>query len=298
MRKEPKRQRRARRHRCRMHALDRARRLEARARDRRARRTLQRWSRRTDPAAWIYAPSWLCLAPRSQSKRKRSRHAETARFVDELRRSFEAGQPQVCIDFSRLERVVSDGMLLFFSELCSLVATYPNQRLRCIPSCDDTVNQVLEHLGVYRMLGYNSGVTPSREDVISWKTESSEIVDAERSGELIESYDYLVGERSKSMFRATSEAITNAVNHAYDYPQRSTENPAHQRPRRWWMFCREDSDTLTIAVCDRGMGIPVSLPAKFTREHWWRLVSKFSRDKRHRDASFIRAAAEMTRTNG
>ena len=210
MRKKSKRQKRAERHRCRMHALDRARRLEARARDRRSRRASQGWNKRTDPAARICAPSWLCLAPRSQSKRKSSYHAETARFVDELRRKFEACPPQVCIDFSKLTRVVSDGMLLFFSELCSLAATYPNQRLRCIPSKDDTVNQVLEHLGVYRMLGYDSGVIPSREDVISWKIETSEVVDAEKSGKLIESYDYLVGERSKSMFRDTSaETMAN-----------------------------------------------------------------------------------------
>lgn len=294
--KGPKRKRRAHRHRYRMHALDRARRLEARARDRQTRRALRPWNKQTDLAVRICAPSWLCLSPRSQRKRKSSHHTETARFVDELRRSFEACSSQVCIDFSQLTRVVSDGMRLFFSELCSLVSTYPNQRLRCIPSKDDTVNQVLEHLGVYQMLGYRSGVIPSREDVISWKSESSKIVDAEKSGELIQSYDYLVGERSRSMFRATSEAITNAVNHAYDYSHRATEAPAHRRPRQWWMFCREDSDTLTIAVCDRGMGIPVSLPAKFAREQWWRLVSRFSRDKRHRDAGFIRAAAEMTRT--
>lgn len=297
--KWPKRKRRAQRHRCRMQMLERATRVEARARERRdrqSRHAAKELDKRRELCVRIFAPPWLCLSPRTQGRRKNSRHTETARFVDDLRRAFEACPSQICIDFTKLTQVVSDGMLLFFSELCSLTEAYPDQRLRCAPSKDDTVNQVLEHLGVYRMLGHRSGVRPSREDVVSWKVESSEIIDAKKPGEMIDSYDYLVGTRSKNMFRATTEAITNAVNHAYDYSRRTTDGHEQLRPRRWWMFCREDNDTLIIAVCDRGMGIPVSLPAKFAKEHWWKLVSKFSRDGRHRDASFIRAAAVMRRT--
>lgn len=232
----------------------------------------------------VVAPAVLALLPRQYL-------SDVARFLHHLNAAFISGRGAVCIDFSMLKKVVAGGMLVFYADLCRLMSSHPSVRVRCSASKDETVNQVLEHLKIYERLGYSSGVVPSRNDVVTWKVATSALVDGQKAGELIEAYDSLVGPRSKVVFRGTTEAITNAVYHAYDYSP-----PRHSVDKRWWMFCREDEGMLVVAVCDRGIGIPNSLPAKFPGEYWRRLVDRFTLGRQHSDGAFIRAAVQMERS--
>ena len=255
----------------------------------RVRRQLLRAGRtRTKPVkpaeARVVVPNILALQARNH-------HSTVTRLLARLRAAFASGRSVVFLDFADLEKVVSGGMLLLYAELERLISAYPKVRLKCNRSRDDTVNEVLEHLSIFHRCGYTSGVIPARNDVVSWRATTSEVVDGEKAGELIESFQSLVGPKAKALFRGTSEAITNVVYHAYDYfPDRPGTD------KRWWMFCREDAGALYVAVCDRGMGIPESLPSKFPGEYWRRLVKKFTLGRSHSDSAFIRAAVQMERT--
>ncbi len=215
-------------------------------------------------------------------------HGDVCKTIQEIR-SAVARSKHVQLDFSRTKKVIAGGMLRVYAELHALATLFPRVRFTCKPPKDDVVDQVLQHLSLYDFFGYTSNTKPTRSDVVSWKTASSNIVDGVLAGQLLETYHGLQKERAKALFRGTTEAISNVIYHAY--PESVLPDAA-----KWWMFCREDEDKLVVAVCDRGIGIPRSLPARYPREVWGRLVDRFSFGSHHRDGAFIRAALEMRRS--
>ena len=229
-------------------------------------------------------------APETFLLENESTHDRVCEFLHSLRAAC-SRNALIQIDFRRVKKVYAGAMLLFFAELSRLKAIYPYAGWTCVPSRDGTVNQVLKHLGIFDALHYNSDVTPVREDVISWRSTTSTFVD-EKSGELLEVYKSLSGEKAKHMFRGVAEATTNVVHHAYLF-DRGDGLPQHL-DRRWWMFCREDRDKLYVAICDLGVGIPRSLPAKYPREIISGVLSRFV--GRSNDAKMISAAIEIART--
>src|SRR5690606_34838002 len=112
-------------------------------------------------------------------------------------------------------RLMPAGTLLFYAELNRLRKIFPNKSFKFLRSRDVIVNQVLEHLQFYAMAGFVSGVKPTRDDVISWRTATSVVTDGRPAGELIETYESLSRDEIRHIFRGVSEAATNAVEHAY-----------------------------------------------------------------------------------
>jgi hypothetical protein len=137
-------------------------------------------------------------------------------------------------------------------------------------------------------------VVPSRPDVVNWKAASSEVVDGTKVGELIETS--LDGVLAQQAFRGASEAMINSVNHAYQAPRK--DGLPEPPNKKWWMFCRQDQETnrLFIAVCDLGIGIPRSLPLKYTKEVVDKALQYLSAGKRQTDSRLIQAAMEISRT--
>ncbi|SMQ94247.1 hypothetical protein NBC2815_00889 [Xanthomonas fragariae] len=208
--------------------------------------------------------------------------------------SFQQSGQALVIDFRRTTLMVASATLLFFSELQRLRSIYPGLGLRCIPPKDPAVAEVLQHLKIFQLLGYESSVVPSRPDVISWRVASSSMVDGVQVGSLIETYRSLGSERAKHLFRGVSEAMGNAVNHAYIAP-RGDGLPAPPADK-WWMFCRQDEDNLVVAVCDLGIGIPKSLPMLYPEEAFVRLLDFGTRGRIRSDAWMIEAAMQIERT--
>jgi len=221
-------------------------------------------------------------------------------FLQDLRDAVSSGDKAVRLDFRKTGMVFSDGTLLFFSELSRLREMYPNAVFLCTPSKSDRVNQVLQHLGIFGLLSYKSSVIPKRADVVTWRTVSSKDFDPNVIGELIDKYASLVGSRGAHMFRSASEAMGNAVRHAYLEPRNDgLPEPAE---KKWWMFVREDEDEMSVAICDLGIGIPRSLPLKHPREFIQLALATVSvalKMPTHRgkvDAHMIHAAMEINRT--
>ena len=220
-------------------------------------------------------------------------HDEVVKLLRSIRKAFKDGHP-VCIDFRPTERMVAGATLLLFSELHRLKEMFPTRPLRCIAPKDKKVNEVLQHLKLFELLGYSNSVVPTSADVVSWRTASSAVVDGGKVGTVIEAYKSIDGIRAKHVFRGATEAMMNSMNHAYiDERQDGLPRPPSGK---WWMFCRQDEDKLVIAVCDLGIGIPRSLPILYTEELIAKAVSSISRGKVRSDARMIEAAMEIQRT--
>ena len=220
-------------------------------------------------------------------------HDELVSFLKAMREACLAGDKVVCLDFRSTKLMVAGGTLLFYSELCRLKAMFPQVAMRCIPSRDHVVNQVLQHLGIFDALGYQSSVVPSRLDVVSWRVVSSGDVDGAKVGELLEQYKSISGPIAGQLFRGAGEAMFN-VRHAYLEDRR--DGLPEPDEKRWWMFCRESETDLYVAVCDLGIGIPRSLPVKYPSEVLSSLAGAVSGTSRNHDARMIHAAMQLHRT--
>lgn len=215
-------------------------------------------------------------------------------FLRQLRQAFLNSEKTVCLDFRQTKLMVAGGTLLFYSELCRLKSMFPLQPVRCIPSRDGVVNQVLQHLGIFEKLGYQSTVTPNRPDVTSWRVVSSEDIDGDKVGGLLEQYKSISGPVAGQLFRGAGEAMFN-VRHAY-LEDRNDGLPA-PKEKRWWMFCREADTHLFVAVCDLGIGIPRSLPIKYPSELISSIVANIPGMHANSDAKMIHAAMQLHRTS-
>lgn len=220
-------------------------------------------------------------------------HDQMAIFLGRLRKAFVSSN-NVCVDFKNLKKVVAGGMLLFFSEIHRLKNLFPRVSVRCFPPKDSAVVQVFRHLRVFELFGYKCKVIPTRADVVSWRYATSENIDGSAVGGVLSAYESLEGEKSRLLYRGATEAMYNAVGHAY-IADREDGLPAPEK-KSWWIFCKEDESNAVVAVCDLGIGIPRSLPKLYPDEIVRELLAKISRGRIPADSAMIEAAMQLSRT--
>lgn len=202
------------------------------------------------------------------------------------------------IDFSRTEKMYSDGTLYLWACISDLTLRYRHCHFSIVKPSDYVVEQVLYQVGIAALLGRrkyfnNSTFHPS---VRHWHVAYGENVDLEKANNIFDSFKgKLTPELSKSVYAGISEAMTNCIHHAY-------EDIAY---KKWWMFSREDthSKKLQVVFCDLGIGIPKSLyqNANDITDDWLERLTEWlhrhiSAGKANNDALKIKAAIEIGRT--
>ncbi|MBN8212772.1 MAG: hypothetical protein J0M09_07610 [Xanthomonadales bacterium] len=215
------------------------------------------------------------------------------RFLKRLRKAFKSSEA-ICVDLRKVKRAVAGGTLLFFSELHRLKTIYPNHALRCIPPRDNTVSQVFKHLKIFDAFNHSSRVQPVRDDVVNWRSATSDVIDGKLVGGTLSAYESLKGEKSKLLYRGATEAMNNVVDHAY-IQDRNDGLPSPPK-KSWWLFCMEDEENAVVAVCDLGIGIPRSLPLIYPAELIRAAAAKITRGKIPADSAMIVAAMRLART--
>lgn len=221
--------------------------------------------------------------------------AELLDFLQRLRDACnEAEFETVIVDFRRTRATVAGGTMLVYSELQRLRMMFPELRLRCRASRAHLVNEVLTHLGIFKLLSHTSNVQPRHRSVVLWKHCGADEVDCTGAGKIIETYDSLESSVSRLLFKGVSEAVANVIAHAYDFAR----NDGLPEPKRksWWMFCREDGPEFMSVVCDLGAGIPNTLEKKNPVEMVASFIARYTRGESARDADLIEAAMELART--
>lgn len=228
-----------------------------------------------------------------------NRHEPLVAFLRQLV-SLTLGQNlTVALNFRDTKKLYSDGTLLFLAELNRILQRRPAS-VKCIRIPPDTVvREVFSHLGIFALLSCPRTFASNRADVVHWQLFSGIQADfTQGAGEAIDKLPCLSRDHVKVLYRSASEALTNVTQHAYTKPR--MDGTGVSDDRGWWMFVREEPETLTVLFCDLGLGVPHTVPNSGKHDSW--LEKALAGAKRaiglhtHRDGELISVTVEEKRS--
>ena len=214
---------------------------------------------------------------------------ETIQFVKRINNVCSEKKIKVILDFSSTDVITAAGAVYLFSELHLLYVKHGRKVVIInVDSAKQRVRSILRESGLLALANDQPQPTGNILPVIYGK-------DDEHSEDLL---DFLMTkavihkrlgtanpyEAERLAGQAIREAMLNVKHHAYPNPNPNDNN-------QWWIIAEILDGELHIAFCDRGVGIPATLPRKNWYEH---LRSTFPVDD---DAKMILAAMKYTRTS-
>lgn len=241
----------------------------------------------------IQAPIYFCLS---------AQHIKPLfNFIEQLKRVTQIAEiAHIRIDFSRTEKMISNGTLYFLAVLDSLKMRYPKKRFSMVRPSDPIVEQVLQQIGVNNLLNASNRLNPKdfHKTVRHWCVASGTNVDASNADNVFtQCSGILTPELCKSVYTGVTEAMTNCVHHAYD------DFDIPREEQKWWLFSREYNNELQVIFCDLGMGIPRSLYRQTDKvdNSWWDNLKTFLQQYKLNGRSIndglkIKAAIEIGQT--
>ncbi len=217
-------------------------------------------------------------------------------FIRTYRAIMLKGSGGVIVDFSLTKTIYPAGGLLVHAELDRIGRLVTDRRrFKCKPAPAGTLaDQVLKKVGMYDAVDHISAVSASDQSVVHWRNATGVKAQGEEAWSVVENFE---GELSNalqdSLFKGISEALTNAVHHAYQANRRDGTNV--QGDKRWWMFSQQREGFLTVVFCDLGIGIPNSLPLK-NNSALNAMLAKLPGNQRDLDAIRVATVLGKTRT--
>lgn len=194
----------------------------------------------------------------------------------------------VVLDFRNTTQLHPCGTLYFVANLEALLEAYPTKISGKRPK-DDVVEQLFQHIGLLQRLGQVARLEITAANVVNWHYAAGIDASTNAFKSLLETHEVAMGGLVKrsELYDCMSEAVTNTRKHAY--PKKGEEN-------RWWMFSQADGDTLSVAICDLGIGIPQSLISKPELRDYLRKLLMIGNPIK-RDKTLIKLAASTSRTS-
>ena len=172
------------------------------------------------------------------------------------------------------------------------------RRITCAYPQKNKVEQVLQQVGIFRLLGKEERLTLDADDVIHWRFIDGALAEGEKANSLIAAFAEKMPESlARNLYDGLVEAMTNCVHHAYLEPRDDELQLGLESG--WWMFAQERDGRLIIVICDLGIGIPQSLPRTHDAEAVQSTLERIGRAVRargYRDVDYLRAALEIGRT--
>lgn len=200
--------------------------------------------------------------------------------------------------------MITDGTLLFVAELNRLFRRLSTRPVvRCNYPADPIVEQVLQQVGVFDMVGKPTRVDDCDFDdtVKFWKFATGTQAIGQDFEPVLAQYDGIIENRlGTTIYKGVTEAMTNASNHAY-LDEREDDLSFGKEESRWWMFSQERDGLLHVSLCDLGIGIPRSLPRTKLKDWAPNAVLDFIKNlasgaPTSNDCVMIKAAIELGRT--
>jgi hypothetical protein len=204
----------------------------------------------------------------------------------------------ITLDLSMVDNITAAGMILLHANVSSIIKRRGGDvsfKLR-LPSVDKAC-QVLKQIGFLDCIGYDddAAITPCEEDVVHWHATSGSGAEGEKYDAVVQDYlrNRIPGQFDSALFKGVSEAMTNVSQHAYlDFLE-----PERQREYKpWWMFSQIKDDVLTVVFCDLGVGIPRTLPIRYSALKA-RLLTAATGKGRDGKAIDLAIKESMSRTN-
>ncbi|WP_426180414.1 hypothetical protein [Pseudomonas sp. TWRC1-2] len=230
-------------------------------------------------------------------------HRAFVLFLQRIRQCVSTTSKTV-INLKNCSRITAGAGLLFFAEIDRLVKAFPQNSIRCInpenlrsgPGRSDNSNFVegaLNQIGFYRLIGQKNNTKSSVRSVKRWHQLSGDSADGSLASSLLQTLSKEVHPQIlKQLYRGAIEAIANCVEHAYPSPR---QDGLGIPDPRWWMLVGIDDENLTIIVCDLGVGIPSTLPAKHSDSFLSNLKSRLGITGSS-DSEMIRASTHIKET--
>ncbi len=199
------------------------------------------------------------------------------------------------IDFSATERMHTCGTLLFVSELRNLINVLGRKCpvIRCNRSHNSKVMEVLQQIGVLKLLKYRKKISARANDVVNWKFTSGNSVTGEDYDRILSHVDDKITEtKQKDFYVGITEAMANTHHHAYIM---NKDRPVANGTESWWAFSQIKDGRLHVVFCDLGIGIPKSLPVQ--QPSWFQNIKQLLPSPS--DSDLIKNAIEISvsRTN-
>lgn len=190
-------------------------------------------------------------------------------FLKSLRNSVNYHEKTI-INLKHSSRITAAAGLLLVAEVDRLKKAFPNKSIKCInpeetynapgKSSQNLVESALNQIGFYRILGQTNNKKAVASSVKKWRHLSGDSADGTLADSLLQTLkNDIPALVLKKLYRGAIEAIANCVEHAY--PSSRMDGLDINDPR-WWMLVGLDDSTLSIIVCDLGVGIPNTLPSK------------------------------------
>jgi hypothetical protein len=254
-------------------------------------------SRASAPSKAKRKEKWVDLAAPVDIDLQQNRD-EICKFIKTVREQVRAGV-RLRLLFDNCNSIKLSALMLLLAQIHKLRLEYGPQNLTGTYPKNKRVERLLDRSGFYKLLGVKS-----RPDLIAvsklnryirfksdQKPNSEEIPNLRK--ELLGDDLQMPTTVAKLIFKALSEAMTNVNHHAY-----STKSvKSIKLSGRWWMVASLSARTrlFTLTFYDAGVGIPKTLPRKYSMEKI-RLALSLLPGFEPDDGQMIRAAMELGRT--
>lgn len=217
----------------------------------------------------------------------------TNEFLIKLRRAVIDRSKRVLINFKNTKYISASAMISFLAEVDNIVSSSGLGR-NCISFThpkNDKVESILKQIGFYDLLGKEKRNTKSYDDVAYWNYASGTNSDAQQASSAMKEIEAKISQRAqRKLYKGFTEAMANSVEHAYP------ENTALDlNITKWWAFAGIKNNILVVVICDKGIGIPNSLPLTRT-EGFIESFKVALKLKKLNDSAMINIAARMGKT--
>nr|VFK23270.1 MAG: hypothetical protein BECKLFY1418C_GA0070996_11384 [Candidatus Kentron sp. LFY] len=217
-------------------------------------------------------------------------------FIDKLDRLRSLQNQRALIDFTKTERMISGGTLLFKAHLYRLVHQY-EIKIKIQRSRSNKINQVLQQIGVFELLGQKSDLRIRHPDVVNWRHAQGAGAIGQKTDGILEPFDGAISKTlQKGLYLGLTEAMTNTRQHAYpDFAQTDNFTKTKNVKTEWWMFSEDKDGRVYVVFCDLGIGIPKSLPNK-QPNLWQRISERFGANPKDSQVIFEAISHRTSRT--
>lgn len=217
----------------------------------------------------------------------------TNKFINDLRDCTLNNHRRAFINFSETNFISAAAMLSLLAEVDIIIkkSRHGRNAVSFSHPKNEKMESVLKQVGFYDLLRKEKRETKEYDDVTFWKYTSGSLSQPVLANEMLaEIRKSLKGNNSKKLYRGFIEAMSNSVEHAYITGLQDEDS-------KWWTFAGIHDDQVIVVICDKGVGIPATLPntqgPNILKAFFEKLGVSLSNVV---DSSYIKAAATLSRT--
>jgi hypothetical protein len=218
-------------------------------------------------------------------------------FLNQVKSCALESNRRVYLDFSLTTKISAAAMLSLLAEIDVITKKSPfgTHAISFNHPKDPKIESILKQVGFYGLLKKGKRETPEYDDVNFWKYTSGVCSEPILAQSMItEIKSELKRKASRKLYRGFVEAMSNSVEHAYTD---DNEHDEEDQTAKWWTFAGIKDSELVVVICDKGVGIPRTLPKTQGASQLASLLKVLGYEPfKVKDSTFIKAATSLSST--